>query len=71
MGIFPERLKYITVKPLNKKGDNSNMANYGPISLLKILSKVVETTMHHRLNHHLQTNNISVAEQNGFRKGLN
>jgi hypothetical protein len=27
--------------------------------------------MHHRLNHHLQTNNISVAEQNGFRKGLN
>ena len=33
MRIFPERLKYGIVKPLNKKGDNSNMANYGPISL--------------------------------------
>jgi hypothetical protein len=71
MGIFPERLKYVTVKPLNKKGDNSNMANYGPISLLKILSKVIETTMYHRLNHHLQIHNILVAEQHGFRKGLN
>jgi len=69
MGIFPECLKYIIVKPLNKKGDNSNMANYEPISLLKILSKVVETTMYHRLNH-LQFNNTLVAEKYGFRRGL-
>jgi len=69
MGIFPERLKYVIVKPLKKKGYNSNMANYGPISLLKILSKVVETTMYHRLNH-LLVNNILVAEKYGFRRGF-
>jgi len=69
MGIFPERFNYVIVKPLNKKGDNSNMANYGPISLLKILSKVVEATMYHRL-HHLQVNNKLVAEKYGFRRGL-
>jgi hypothetical protein len=70
MGIFPEHLKYVIVKPLKKKCDNSNTtANYGPISLLKILSKVDETTMYHRLNH-LQVNNILVAEKYGSRKGL-
>jgi len=45
------------------------MANYGPISSLKILSKVVETTMYHRLNH-LKVNNILAAERYGFRKRL-
>jgi hypothetical protein len=33
-------------------------------------SKVIETTLYHRLNHHLQLNNILVAEKYGFRKGL-
>jgi hypothetical protein len=65
MDIFPECLKYVIVKPLNKKGVNSNTANYGPIALLKMLSKLVDT-MYHRLNH-LQLNNILVDEQYGFR----
>jgi hypothetical protein len=58
------------VKPLYKKGDKSNMANYRPISLLTAFSKVIETTTYPRLNHHLQANNTLVAEQYGFRKGL-
>jgi hypothetical protein len=70
MSIFPESLKYGIVKPLYKNGDKSNMANYRPICLLKAFSKVIETTMCHKLNHHLQLNNILVGEQYGFRKGL-
>ena len=31
---FPTRLKYATVKPLLKKGDKENVANYKPVSLL-------------------------------------
>jgi hypothetical protein len=46
------------------------MANYRPSSSLTALSKVIETTMYHKLNHHLQVNNILVAEQYGIRKGL-
>jgi hypothetical protein len=33
-GTFPTRLKYTIVKPLLKKGDMENIANYRPISLL-------------------------------------
>ena len=46
------------------------MANYRPISLLLVFSKVFEKTMFCRLNKHLQTNNILATEQYRFRKVL-
>jgi Notch-like protein len=41
-GTFPTRLKYSIVKPIFKKCDRGNMANYRPISLLTSFSKVCE-----------------------------
>jgi len=55
---------------LHKKGDISNMANYRPISLLPVFSKVFEKAMYHRLNHHLQANSTLATEQYGFRLDL-
>ena len=69
-GIFPDRLKIAVVKPLYKKGDRKNIANYRPISLLTVFSKVLEKALHSRLSQHLHTNNILVPEQHGFRKGI-
>jgi hypothetical protein len=46
------------------------MANYRPISLLTIFSKVFETAMHSSLSHRLHTNNILVKEQYDFSKGI-
>jgi hypothetical protein len=46
------------------------MANYRPISLLPVFSKVFEKAMYCRLNQHLQVNKILAAEKYGFRKGL-
>ena len=46
------------------------MANYRPISLLSVFSKVFEMAMYCRLNQHLQANNILATEQYGFKKGL-
>jgi hypothetical protein len=51
-------------------GGKTNMSNYRPISLLTTFSKVLEKVMHIRLSHYLQTNNILVPKQFGFRKGM-
>ena len=48
-GIFPTRLKYSVIKPLYKKGDKNNMANYRLISLVTSFSKVFEKAIYVRL----------------------
>ncbi|PNF37508.1 hypothetical protein B7P43_G14331 [Cryptotermes secundus] len=67
LGIFPTRLKYSIMKPLFKKGDKRNIANYRPISLLTTFSKVFEKIIYQRLLQHIEGNNILVNEQFGFR----
>jgi hypothetical protein len=66
-GTFPTRLKYVIVKPLLKKGDKENVANYRPISLLTSFSKVLKKIKYDRLLKHFETNNILAVEQFGFR----
>jgi hypothetical protein len=66
-GTFFTRLKHSIVKPLFKKGDRENMANYRPVSLLTSFSKVFEKIVHERLLQHIELNNISVEEQFAFR----
>jgi hypothetical protein len=46
------------------------MSNYKPILLLTTFSKVLEKVICTRLNHYFQANNILVAKQFGFRKGV-
>jgi hypothetical protein len=59
--------KIFHCKPLFKKGDRENMANYRPISLLTSVSKVFEKIIYERLMQHIKANNILVKEQFGFR----
>jgi len=55
------------VKPLLKKRDRKDVANYRPISLLTSFSKIVEKIIYNRLLKHIETNNILVNEHFGFR----
>ncbi len=41
-GVFPEIWKHAMVIPLFKKGDQENVSNYRSISLLPVLSKILE-----------------------------
>jgi hypothetical protein len=38
-GTYPERLKYSLVKPIHKKGNESDVTNYRTISLLIVFFK--------------------------------
>ena len=45
-GIFPDDLKIARVTPIFKAGDESEMGNYRPISVLPCFSKILERIMH-------------------------
>ena len=60
-------MKYAIIKPIFKKGDEQDITNYRPISLLTSFSKVIENLVYARLLDHVTTNSILVNEQYGFR----
>ncbi len=66
---FPEVLKTAKVIPIFKKGDKTNLNNYRPISLLPVLSKVVEKIINKQLTERLDRDKIIDDNQYGFRKG--
>ena len=68
-GIFPKSMKTARVVPVYKSGDETDVSNYRPISILPTLSKVFERTMYNRLVSFLNSNNILDNNQYGFRKG--
>ena len=70
-GIIPSKLKIAKVIPIFKldKKDakfTENMSNYRPISLLPILSKILEKLVANRLSKFLNENNVLYSHQYGF-----
>ena len=68
-GKFPSRWKTAMVTPLFKKGTECDPSNYRPISVLPILSKVIERHFHDSLYAFLNENNLIYTRQSGFRRG--
>jgi hypothetical protein len=70
-GVYPERMKYASLRPIYKTGEKSDMSNYRTISLLIAFSKVLERVMYNRLKQHIDTDNTIASEQFGFRENRN
>lgn len=66
-GIVPDKLKIARVIPVFKKGSRVTFCNYRPISLLSVLSKILEKLMYNRLMTFLDNNQILFDRQFGFR----
>ena len=67
-GVFTDLMKMALVNPLYKSGSMVLCTNYSPISLLPVLSKIVEKAMHSRLYDFLQDTNQIYQSQYSFRK---
>ena len=67
---FPNALKIATVIPLFKKGDREDVSNYRPISLLPVLSKILEGIMKAQIVSFFEGNSLLNRYQFGFRAGL-
>ena len=59
--------KVAKLKPIFKKGKKTDPFNYGPISLLPLISKVLERVIHDQTNAFLKGNNLLYNYQSGFR----
>ena len=67
-GIFPDKLKIARVTPSFKKGSDSELGNYRPISVLPCFSKILEKIMYNRLYKHLKEKDILYKKQFGFQE---
>ena len=58
MDTVPDRFKEARVIPLFKKGSKLDPGNYRPVSILSVLSKVLERAVHTQLGEYLGKRNI-------------
>lgn len=63
----PDEWKRSNITPIHKSGDKSETSNYRPISLLSLISKVLERCIHNRVMDFLLKNHLLSDCQYGFR----
>ena len=65
---LPDTCKVAKLKPLYKKGSLTEPCNYRLISLLPLISKVIEKVIHDQTSTFLNWKNLLYTYQSGFRK---
>ena len=68
--VFPAIWKKGKVVPIFKSGDRTSAGNFRPITILPVLSKILEKAVHRQLFTFLKENNLLAPEQFGFRPNL-
>ena len=68
-GTFPNSLKLADITPVFKKKDPLNKTNYGPVTVLPIVSKLFEKIMQKQINGFIS--NCLWPYLCGYRKGYN
>ena len=65
---FPNCMKKAEIKPIYKKGDENDIANYRPISILNTISKVIERAAADQMTTFLENNKLLSKNQHAYRK---
>ena len=66
-GLVPDCFKIAKVIPIHKGKAKDDFSNYRPISLLPVMSKLLERVVHKRLYHFMELSNVFSPVQFGFR----
>jgi hypothetical protein len=69
-GIVPDELKSARVVPLYKKNDKLSVGNYRPVSILNIVSKVLEKVVYDQVESYFTDKDLLYKFQSGFRRGF-
>ena len=68
LSVFPDDCKIANLKPIYKKESKTEAKNYRPVSLLPLISKIMEKVIHNQTQLFFDDNNILYKYQSGFRK---
>ena len=68
-GTVPHLFKKATITPIHKSGDKSQAGNYRPISLLPIVSKILEKVVSTQFKEYLNEHKFLPSEQFAYRQG--
>ena len=68
--IVPDDFKTARIVPLYKKGDCNFEGNYRPVSILPVVSKILERIAYDQMYSYLCENNLIYEFQSGFRTGF-
>ena len=63
---FPNKWKEAKVSPLHKNGPLEDVNNYRPISILPVLSKVLEKHVHDSFSYYLKNTIYSIRPSQAF-----
>ena len=69
-GVHPSDWKTANMVPVHKRKSRTDMKNYRPVSLLSVVSKVMEKVINTSIMNYLEKGNLLSAHQFGFRTGL-
>lgn len=68
--LYPDVFKISKVIPIFKKGNDEDMNNYRPISIIPILGKIFEVILKPRITKFVEGNKLLNPRQFGFRGGM-
>ena len=68
LGVFTDHVKLAMITPIFQGGSKLDVSNYRPVSVLPIISKVIERLMLTRLTKYLDKNKIIYEHHFGFQK---
>ena len=66
----PDSFKEAKVVPIFKKGSKLDPSNYRPVSILNVMSKILERAVYSQLNEYVEKRGILLDNQSGFRSGF-
>ena len=64
---FPDEWKMARLVPIHKKGPRDLIENYRPISILPVISKIMERILYEQIYQYLSDNSLLTEYQYGFR----
>ena len=67
LSTFPEECKIAKLKPTFKKSARTDPKNYRPISLLPLVSRIIEKSIHFQIEDFLNKKKLIYMYQSGFR----